>query len=553
MLMALIYFYDTTPLDEEQLTRALQQTDHSWTFVHEGISLENLNPDTEVLSVFVSSVVTREMIERLPRLRLIACRSTGYNNIDFGAATERGITIVNVPTYGESTVAEYTFTLMLALCRKLPESVVTNEDVDLTELVGRDLHEKTLGVIGTGHIGQHVIQIARGFSMRVVAYDAFPREGLDKELGFAYGSLEDVLAASDFVTLHTPYLPSTHHIMNAENLQRMKQGAVLVNTARGELVDTKALVEALQSGQLGGAALDVVEGEALLHPAEEMALLRSNATSTELYEHSVEISVLLKMPNVILTPHNAFNTVEAVGRINGTTVQNIVDFWYGNMPNLVKPPEKSFGKLIISRHSESEWNATGQWSGIRDVHLSEKGFHEAGMLGRAFKELSIPIDRAYCSEQIRTRETLEGILEASQQYDTEVVRDSALNERDYGDYTGKNKWDMKELIGEEAWNAIRRGWDVTVPNGETLKMVYERVQPFYMNTLLPLLKDGKNILIVAHGNSIRALIKYIEDIDNEAIGDIEMLFGDLLVYDVDENGHMRAKNTAHIDSPAPNA
>lgn len=551
--MALIYFYDTTPLDEEQLTRGLQNTDHHWTFVHEGISLDNLNPEAEVLSVFVSSTVTREMIERLPRLRLIACRSTGFNNIDLKAAAEHDITIVNVPTYGESTVAEYTFTLMLALTRKLPASLVKNEDVDLTKLVGSDLHGKTLGVIGTGHIGQHVIEIARGFSMRILGYDAFPREGLDKELGFEYTSLEEVLSRADFVTLHTPYLPATHHIMNSERLALMKQGAVLVNTARGELIDTKALVEALQSGHLGGVALDVVEGEALLHPAEEMALLRSNATSNELYEHSVEISLLQKMPNVILTPHNAFNTVEAVGRINGTTAQNIIDYWYGNIPNKVKPPEKTSGKLIISRHAESEWNATGQWSGIRDVHLSEKGFKESGMLGRALKDLHIPISIAYCSEQIRTRETLEGILEASQQYDVEVVRDGALNERDYGDYTGKNKWDMKVMIGEEAWNAIRRGWDVPVPNGETLKMVYERVQPFYASTIVPRLKEGQNVLLVAHGNSIRALIKYIETIDDHAIGDIEMLFGDLLVYEIDENGCMRSKTISHIDSPAPNA
>lgn len=551
--MALIYFYDSTPLDEEQLNRGLKETDHSWKFVHETINLENLNPDTEVLSVFVSSTVTREIIEQLPRLRLIACRSTGFNNIDLKATAERDITVVNVPTYGESTVAEYTFTLMLALTRKLPASLVTNADVDLTKLVGSDLHEKTLGVIGTGHIGQHVIEIARGFSMRILAFDAFPREGLDKELGFEYCSLEDVLSKSDFVTLHTPYLPSTHHLMNDERLELMKPGAVLINTARGELVDTKALLEVLQSGHLGGAALDVVEGEALFHPAEEMALLRSNASSNELYEHSVEISLLHKMPNVILTPHNAFNTVEAVGRINGTTVQNIVDYWYGNTPNRVKPPEKTFGKLIISRHAESEWNATGQWSGTRDIHLSEKGFKESGMLGRALRTLSIPIDIAYCSEQIRTRETLEGILEASQQYDVEVVRTSAMNERDYGDYTGKNKWQMKEEIGEAAWNDVRRGWDVHIPNGETLKMVYERVQPFYLETLVPLLKSGKNVLLVAHGNSIRALIKYIESISDDNIGDIEMLFGDLLVYDVNAEGLMTSKNSTHIDSPLPHA
>jgi D-lactate dehydrogenase len=550
--MALIYFYDTTDLDCKQLTHSLQPTDHRWEFVNEKISTENLHQDAEVISVFVTSQVTREMIESLPKLRLIACRSTGFNNIDLDAAAERDITVVNVPTYGESTVAEYAFTLLLALMRKIPEVLASeNEQLYQPGLLGRDLFGKTIGVIGTGHIGQYALRIAKGFSMNVIAYDAFPKDELQEQLGFSYTSLEDLLQQSDIITIHAPYLPATHHLLNSERIASMKKGAILVNTARGEIVDTGALVEALTNGQLGGAVIDVVEGEALLNHQEEVALLRSEEIKSELLRHSVEISLLKKMPNVIISPHNAFNTIEAVERINTTTAQNIVDYWYGNTPNKVVAGKKAVGKLMIVRHAESEWNETGKWTGITDVHLSEKGFHESGLLGRKVKTLGVPIDIAYCSEQIRTRETLEGILDASQMFDVDILRDAAINERDYGDYTGKNKWEVKELIGEDAWNEIRRGWDAPVPNGETLKMVYERVVPFYTDKIVPLLQSGKNVIIVAHGNSIRALMKYIESISDEEVGNLEMLFGQILLYETDENGKQTNKNVSQIDSPAP--
>lgn len=552
--MALIYFYDASDIDQEQLTIALQPTDHRWEFVREKVSLENLHPDTEVLSVFVTSQVTREMIEALPKLKLIACRSTGFNNIDLEAASERNITVANVPTYGESTVAEYAFTLLLAVTRRLPKILAgADSQTDQPSLLGSDLSGKTIGIIGTGHIGQYALRIANGFSMRVIAYDAFPKPELQETLNFTYVSLEDLLAQSDFVTIHAPYVPSTHHLLNAERLAIMKKDAVLVNTARGEIVDTGALVNALENGQLGGAALDVVEGEALLNEQEEVTLLRSHEIPTQLLRHSVEISLLKGLPNVIISPHNAFNTIEAVQRINSTTAQNIIDFWYGNVPNKVIATKKPVGKLLVVRHAESEWNATGQWTGIRDIHLSEKGFRESGQLGRRVRELDVQLDIAYCSQQIRTRETLEGILDASQMFDVEITRESALNERDYGDYTGKNKWEMKEIVGEETWNAIRRGWDTPIPNGETLRMVYNRVVPFYKQHIVPLLQSGKNVIIVAHGNSIRALMKYIESISDEHVGDLEMLFGQILVYDVDEEGLQTSKIIAQIESAPPNA
>jgi D-lactate dehydrogenase len=535
--MALIYFYDANELDKEQLTAGLKDTDHHWEYVQDGISLDNLNPDTEVISVFISSTVTAEIIDALPKLKLIACRSTGYNNVDLAKAEERGVTVLNVPSYGESTVAEYAFTLLLALIRKLPQTLdAFDEEVTVQSLMGHDLSGKTIGVVGSGRIGQHAIQIARGFNMNVIAYDPFPKKGLDTELGFTYASLEDLLSQSDVVTIHAPFVGTNKHLINEENLRLMKPTALLINTARGELVDTNALAQALQEKRIAGAALDVLEGEKLMHVDEDVALLRSTTAPLGLFENGVELLALHKMPNVIVTPHNAFNSIEAVGRINATTTDNIIKFWYGKKDNLVKPSAKMRGKLLVVRHTESEWNESGKWTGITDVHLSQKGFHDAGMFGVALRELDIQIDQAFCSQQIRTLETLQGILDASQQFEAPVERSAAINERDYGGYTGKNKWEMKELLGEERFNKIRRGWAEPIPDGETLKMVYDRVLPFYKERIVPLLNAGKNVLVVGHGNSIRAMMKYIESLNIPQVEALEMLFGVIVIYDVNEDG-----------------
>lgn len=552
--MALIYFYDATELDRGQLTAGLKGTDHHWEYVADSIEVANCNPDTEVISVFVTSRVTREVIEALPKLRLIACRSTGFDNIDLEAAKERDITVVNVPTYGEATVAEYAFMLLLALTRKLP-AVLKSEDeqLSLQQLTGHDLQGLTFGVIGTGHIGLSALKIAAGFSMKTIAFDACERPELQEQYGFTYVPLDELLVRADVISLHVPLLPTTKHLINAESLAKMKPRAILINTARGELVDTKALVEALNEKQLGGAAIDVVEGEALLNIQEEALLLRSDKLPPETLRHSVEISILKKMPNVIISPHNAFNTEEAIDRINQTTANNIVDFWYGNTPNKVNAGKKPVGKLLVARHTESEWNAEGKWTGLTDVHLSGKGFKEAAQLGRALGGLNIPVAIAYCSQQVRSRETLECMLASAQMFDTEVVADKALNERDYGEYTGKNKWEIRDQVGEDAFNDIRRGWDVPVPGGETLKKVYERVVPFYLNTIVPQLQTGKNVLIVAHGNSDRALMKYIESISDEAVCELEMLFGQIMVYDTTPEGHCADSSVVKIDMQPPHA
>ena len=209
------------------------------------------------------------------------------------------------------------------------------------------------------------------------------------------------------------------------------------------------------------------------------------------------------------------------------------------------------GTLVIIRHGESEWNALGKWTGHTDVHLSAKGYRESAMMGEKLRD--VKFDHVYYSQQIRTKETLEGVLDASRQPDVPYEVSPALNERDYGIYTGKNKWEVQKEIGEAAFHAIRRGWDVPVEEGETLKMVYERTLPFYQDTVLPRLKRGETVLLIAHGNSTRSLMKYIENISDGEIGNVEMIFGTALIYRVDDEGRLTHKETREIDTTPPPA
>lgn len=549
--MAKIIFYDTTELDKQQLTDGLSVTDHQWEFVDDEITNKNINPDAEIISVFVSCTVTREMIEAMPKLTLICCRSTGYNNIDLSAAKERNITVVNVPVYGDATVAEYAFTMLLALTRKL-EAVLESEHEQFhpPELTGVDLSGKTFGVIGAGSIGQKALKIANGFSMRTLAHDPFPKEGLDQELGFSYVSLDELLAQSDFISLHVPYNKDTHHLIGKHQLSAMKAGAIIINTARGALINTPALIEALSTGHLGGAALDVIEGEKLLNLEEELALIESGETEDDTLRRSVEISALKKMPNVIVSPHNAYNTTGAIGRINGTTVQNIIDFYNGHIPNCIECKVTVPGNLILLRHAESEWNAKGVWSGIADCGLSEKGWKDTRYLGEALKETGMKIDVAIHTRLTRTEETLEGVCKVIGNDGMVIIEDDGIMERDYGQYTGQDKWKIKEVLGEEQFHAVRRGWDVPVPDGETLKDTYNRVVPAYKETILPYLRAGKNVLVIAHGNSLRALMKYIESISDEEIPNVEMIINQISIYEIDsKTGQARSGKTIVVDTP----
>jgi 2,3-bisphosphoglycerate-dependent phosphoglycerate mutase len=189
--------------------------------------------------------------------------------------------------------------------------------------------------------------------------------------------------------------------------------------------------------------------------------------------------------------------------------------------------------LVLVRHGESEWNAKGLWTGWRDIPLTQKGREEAEHAGNHIKD--IHFDYAYTSALIRAQQTLDEILKVIGQTPP-IEKDKALNERNYGDYTEKNKWDLQKELGEYEFQKIRRSWDYPPPNGESLKMVYERSVPYFQQEIEPKLKDGKNILVSAHGNSLRALVKFLENISDESISDLEIGTGEAYVYQIDEKG-----------------
>lgn len=198
-------------------------------------------------------------------------------------------------------------------------------------------------------------------------------------------------------------------------------------------------------------------------------------------------------------------------------------------------------KLILVRHGESLWNKKGVWTGLTDIGLSKKGFDEAGVAGDTIKNLKIEIQIAYTSPLLRAKQTLDQIIRCLLFPIPQIIESKALNERDYGIYTGKNKWEIQKEVGEEKFLEIRRGWDVPIPQGETLQDVYNRVVPYYKKEILPKFKNGKNVLIVAHGNSLRALVKYLENISDNDVSKLELATGEIYIYGIDKRGRIASK------------
>ncbi len=298
-------------------------------------SLKGLDA-ADIVSPFIYSRVDRSTLAALPNLKLVATRSTGFDHIAVEECTARGIPVCNVPSYGENTVAEHAFALILTLSRHMYQACLNRIESDFSarELTGFDLKDKTIGVIGTGRIGLHVIRIARGFGMRVLAFDVRPSELLAEVLGFEYRPLKEVLRESDIVSLHVPYNRATHHLMDKEKFDMMKKGAYLINTARGGVVDQQSLLEALNDGTLGGAGLDVLEGEEYIK--EEKAVLTDEDRADALGSVG-QNALILRHTNVVYTPHIGFNSKEALCRILDTTIKNIQGFIAGEPQNVVNP------------------------------------------------------------------------------------------------------------------------------------------------------------------------------------------------------------------------
>lgn len=299
-------------------------------FTSEKLNKDNLPKDLtfDAISIFVGSKIDKSVLANFLNLKLLTTRSTGFDHIDIAAALKKEARVGYVPGYGDNTVAEFAFALILALAKKIYEGFDRLRETgtySFDGLRGFDLKDKTIGIIGTGRIGCYMVKIAHGFGMKIVATDPMPKPELAEQYGFKYIALDELLAGSDVISLHVPYLETTHHLINSGNIGKIKKGAFLINTSRGAVVETDALVKALNDGILAGAGLDVLEEEGAI--ADERQLLLYGHPEEHNLKTILENHVLTHMPNVIITPHNAFNTTEALKRILDMDLENINIFF----------------------------------------------------------------------------------------------------------------------------------------------------------------------------------------------------------------------------------
>lgn len=314
-----IAFFDTKAYDRASFERAIRHADITVKFFE-----TKLNEDTVGLAngydgvcIFVNDTVNAAVIDRLAAygIHMIALRCAGFNNVDLCAAAQKGIHILRVPAYSPYAVAEHAMAMLLTSVRRIHKAYVRTKSFNfsLNDLTGFDLHGKTVGVVGTGRIGQVFVKICRGFGMRVLAYDKYPLRDSD----ICYVSLERLFTESDIISLHCPLTEETYHMIDASDIEKMKKGVTVINTSRGALIDTEALLAGIKSRKIGAACLDVYEEESELFFEDYSA-------------HIVEddmLARLISMPNVILTSHQAFLTEEALANIAETTVQNITAYF----------------------------------------------------------------------------------------------------------------------------------------------------------------------------------------------------------------------------------
>ncbi|MDP5133080.1 MAG: 2-hydroxyacid dehydrogenase [Paraglaciecola sp.] len=316
-----IAFYNTKPYDQRYFNQVNLTHGHDIHYISAHLNLETakLIQDEEVVCAFINDKLDADVLRTLKNqgVRLIALRSAGFNHVDLSAAKTLGLPVVRVPTYSPYAVAEHAAGLLLCLNRKIHRAFnrVREGDFSLHNLMGFDLHGKTVGVIGTGKIGQCFINIMVGFGCRVLAYDVCVDEEC-QEKGVEYVSLESLFAQSSIISLHCPLNDATQHLINHESLELMQDGVTIINTSRGKLIDTKAIIKALKQGKVGLLGLDVYE--------EEEALFFEDFSDSVIQDD--QLSRLLTFPNVIVTSHQAFFTEEAMQKIAQVTLTNITDF-----------------------------------------------------------------------------------------------------------------------------------------------------------------------------------------------------------------------------------
>ena len=331
-----IAFFEIQEGEKKELANQFKK--HKVKFFADFLSDQNINKikDCEIISIFIYSKINQNVLSKLPKLKYIVTRSMGTDHIDFEACKKFNVKVSNAPHYGDNSVAEHTFGLILSLSRNIHKAYLRNmnENHQIDGLKGFDIRDKTLGVIGTGRIGMNVIEIARGFKMKVLANDHHPDKKLAKGLGFKYESLEKLLKESDIVTLHIPYCKENHHLINDKRLKLMKSNSLLINTARGQIVDTSALISALNKGKLGGAGLDVIEGEDLIKEEKELLHNHTKLNVKKMNQLALDHKII-QNERVVFTPHIAFYSEEAIQRILDVTVENIQSFIKSKPINIV--------------------------------------------------------------------------------------------------------------------------------------------------------------------------------------------------------------------------
>ncbi|PIN74796.1 hydroxyacid dehydrogenase [Candidatus Woesearchaeota archaeon CG10_big_fil_rev_8_21_14_0_10_37_12] len=334
--MAKIVFVQLEPWEKELVKKKLKG--HKLIFTDKKIQETPISKikDADIIAPFVYSEITEQFLKKCKKVKLITTMTTGYDHIDLKACKKRNIIVCNVPAYGDNTVAEHAMALLLAVSRKIVQSVEKTRRCDFSydDLRGFDLQGKTIGIIGLGKIGKHMAKYASAFGMKVIANSRKSDKAYLKQNKIKNVNLDTLLKQSDVISIHVPETPETHHLINKKNITKIKKGCVLINTARGGIVETEALLIGLNKGILAGCGLDVLEGECEIKEEKEL-LIGEKGKKCDL-KILLQDHLLLEHENVLITPHNAFNTKEALHRIINTTIDNINAFLKGKSQNVVK-------------------------------------------------------------------------------------------------------------------------------------------------------------------------------------------------------------------------
>lgn len=336
--MTKIVYFDVQE-DEIDFLTSNNEGKYHYTLTEESLNdLEPLKPEyknADIISVFTTSRVSAQVLEQFENLKLIALRSVGFNHIDIDYCINKGISVENTPNYGNKSVAEFAFALLLDVCRKVTHSYMEYKDMNVRpqNLIGQELGGKTIGIVGLGAIGSEFARLAYGFDMEILGFDKKPRCELSEKYNVRFVDFNTLLEQSDFISLHAPLTKDNYHMFNDESFRKMKHSAIIVNTARGEHIDTGALYNALNRKEIAGAGLDVLESEETISDPDY--LVDINRLNECALKQTLLNTRLQQFPNVVITPHIAYNTKEAIQRILETAMSNIHAFEQGKIQNSV--------------------------------------------------------------------------------------------------------------------------------------------------------------------------------------------------------------------------